>query len=78
MGFQLMVTENDRLPDGSTDESDNLWMEGNLPGIWTFRKFGPGILVGIFTMNLDHGWTDRMDNGHTDRWTDFQVESHLG
>ena len=29
MGFQLMVT--DGLPDGSTDESDNVWMEGKLP-----------------------------------------------
>ena len=34
--------------------------------------------MGIFNMKFADGWTDRMDNGHTDGWTDFQVESHLG
>ena len=64
----------DRLPDGSTDESDDLQMEGNFPGIWTFRKFNPAILLGTITMSLADGWMDRMNDGHTDRWMDFQVE----
>ena len=68
----------DGLPDGSTDKSDHIWTDGNFPGISTLGKFGPGILMGISTMDLVYGWTDRMDDGHTDRWMDFQVESHLG
>ena len=66
------------LPDGSTDESDDVWMEVDFPGYWTFGKFCPAILVGIATMNLADGWTDGTDDGHTDGWMDFQVESHLG
>ena len=50
-------------------------MQGNFPGSWTFRKFGPALLVGIFTMDLAGGWMDGMDDGHTDGWMDFQVES---
>ena len=69
---------NDGLPDGSTDEYDDVWMEGNSCRIWTFRKFLPAILVGAFTVCLADGWTDGMDDGCTDRWMDFQVESHLG
>ena len=65
----------DRLPDGSTDESDDVQTERNFPRIWTFRKLHPAILVGIFTMHLADGWVDGMDNGHTDGWSEFQVES---
>ena len=68
----------DRLPDGSTDESDDVWMEGIHPEFWTFGKFHAAILMGTFTVNLADGWMDRTDDGHTDRWMDFQVESHLG
>ena len=42
----------DGLPDGSTDESDDVWMERNFPGLLHFRKFHTGILIGIFTVNL--------------------------
>ena len=45
---------------------------------WTFGKFCTAILIGIFTVNLADGWLDGMDDRHTDRWTEFQVESHLG
>ena len=69
---------NDGLPDGLTDESDEVQIEGNFPGIGTFRKFGPGILMGIFTMNLADGWTGGMDDRCTHRQTNFQVESHFG
>ena len=40
-----------------------------------YRKFCTAILVGIFTVNLDDGWMDGTDDGCTDRWTEFQVES---
>ena len=68
----------DGLPDGLTDESDYVCMEWNFPGFWTFRKFHPAILMGIFTMNLADGWMNRTDDGHTDRQMEFQVESLLG
>ena len=71
-----MVT--DRLPEGSTDESDDTQMDMNFPMTWSFKKFCTAILMGIFTMNLAYGWTDRTDNGHTDGWMEFQVESCLG
>ena len=67
----------DRLPDGSTDKSDDVWMEGNSPRIWTFRKCHPAILMGISTIKFANGWMDGMDDRHTERWMDFQVESHL-
>ena len=41
-----------------------------------FRKFHTVVVMGIFAMNLADGWTDRMDDGHTDRWTELHVESH--
>ena len=68
----------DRLPDGLTDESDDVQMERIFPMHWSFRKFHPAILMVIFTMNLAHGWMDGMDDRHTDGWMEFQVESHLG
>ena len=68
----------DRLSDGLTDESNDVWMERNFAGFQMFGKFHPAILSGIFTLNLADGWMDRADNGHTDRWMVFQVESHLG
>ena len=68
----------DRLPDGLTDESDDVQMEGNFPGFQKFRKLCPAILVDIFTVNLADGWMDGTGNAHTDGWTGVQVESHLG
>ena len=68
----------DGLPDGSTDEFDYLWIERTFPGILIFRKFHPAILMGIFTINLAGGWTDRSDDGNTDGWKEFQMESLLG
>ena len=64
-----------RLPDGLTDESDDVWTERNFPRLWKFRKLHPVILMSIFTVSLADGWTDRTDDGHTDGWTEFQVES---
>ena len=63
----------DGLPDGSTDKSNVVWMEGIFPGIWTFRKFHPGFLVGIVTVNFADGWMDGTGNRHTDGQMDFQV-----
>ena len=75
LNFDGFSADGDRvtggLPDGSTDESDDVWMEGDFPGYWTFGKFCPAILGG-------NGWTDGTDDGYTDGWMDFQVESHLG
>ena len=68
----------DGLSDGSTDESDDVQMESNIPVIFSFRKFHTEILVGIFTIILADGWTDRTDDGHTDRRMEFQVELCLG
>ena len=51
-----------------------VWMERNFPGFQMFGKFHTAILMGIFTMNLADGWTDRTDDGHTDRQMEFQVE----
>ena len=65
----------DGLPAGLTDESDEVWMERNFPGFWMFGKFHLAIHVGIFTMNLSHGLTDRTDDGHTEKQAEFQVES---
>ena len=61
----------DGLPDRSTDKSNDVSIEGIFPKYWTFRKFHPAILVGIFTMDLADGSTDRTDDGHTDGWMDF-------
>ena len=68
----------DGLPDGSTDESDDVQMEREFLRYWVFGKFHTGIPVGIFTVNLADGWTDGTDDGHTHRQMEFQVESHLG
>ena len=68
----------DGLPDGSTDKSDDGWMESSFPGFSYFVKFCTGIHVSIFTMNLADGWMDRTDHGHTDGQMDFQVASGLG
>ena len=65
----------DRLPNQSTDESNDVWMERSFPGFSCFGKFCTGILISIFTMNLADGWMDGTDDGHTDRQTEFQVES---
>ena len=78
MGFQDGDEVMDGLPDGFADKSDDVWMDRNFPQIQTFRKFHTAILVGIFTMNLADGWTDRAYNGHTDGQMEFQVESCLG
>ena len=56
----------DRLSDGLTDESDDIWMERNFPGYWIFTKFHTAILLGIFTVNLADGWLDGTDNRHID------------
>ena len=69
---------NDGLTDGLTDESDDVQMEGKFSRTWTFRNFGPGILMGIFTMNFADGWMDRMDDRCTDGQMDFQVEMQIG
>ena len=53
----------DGLPDGLTDESEDVQMERSFPRFWMFGKFCPPILVGIFTMNLADGWKDRTDDG---------------
>ena len=76
MGFLLMVMV--RLMDHLTDQQVN-WIMYRWKGIiiWTFWKFHPAILMGIFTMNLTDCSTDGMDDRHNDRWTDFQVESHF-
>ena len=50
-------------------------METKFPRYCTFRKFHPAILMGIFTMNLADGWMDGTDDGDTDGWMEFQVES---
>ena len=68
----------DRLPDGSTDESNDVQMERNFPGYFTFTNFCPVILMGIFTMNLADGWMDRTDNGHTDGLTELHMELCFG
>ena len=57
---------NDGLPDGLTDESDDVNMETKFPGNFTFRKLHPAILMGVFTMKLADGWMDGMDDRHTD------------
>ena len=48
----------DGLPDGLTDQSNDVWTEGNFPGFWSFGKLLPAILIGIFTMNLADGWME--------------------
>ena len=55
----------DRLSDGLTDESDEVQMERNCPGLWMFGKYCPPILMGIFTMNLADGWMDGTEDRHT-------------
>ena len=65
----------DRLPDASTDESNDVWMERNFPRFLVFMKFHTAKLVCIFTVNLADGWMDATDNRHIDGWTEFQVES---
>ena len=68
----------DRLPDGSTDESIDVLMEGSFPWYCIYGNFCTGILVGIFTMNLAHGRVDGTDDGLTALQTGFLVESCLG
>ena len=71
----------DGLADGSTEESNDIWMERSFPGFPEFLCFGEfhtGVLIGIFTMNLADGWMDRTDDGHTDGQMEFQVASQLG
>ena len=41
----------DVLPDGLTDESDDVQTEGTFPRSWTFMNFFPAILLGTFTVN---------------------------
>ena len=55
----------DRLPDGLTDESIDVWMEGSFPRYCANGNFCTGILIGIFTMKLADGRMDRADDGHT-------------
>ena len=70
-GFSTDADEvTDGLPDGSTDKSDDVWTERSFRGFLCFGKFCTGILIGIFTMNLAHGWMDGTDDGHNmDRWS---------
>ena len=68
----------DRLPNGLTDESDEVWMWRKFPVIQMFGKFHTAILMGILTVNLVDGWTDRTDDGHTNGQMEFQVESCFG
>ena len=68
----------DGLPDGLIEATDDTWTERNFPRNWIFGKLPPAILVGIFTVNLADGWMDGTDDGHTDGWMEFQVESHCG
>ena len=63
----------DRLPDGWTDESNDVQMERRFPRLSCFRKFHTAILMSIFTMNLANGWMDGTDDRHTDGQTEFQV-----
>ena len=76
--FYGFSADSDRVPDGLSDGSTDESNDVEFPMKWIFRKFCPAILMGIFTMNLSDGWTDRMDDGHTDRQMDFQVQSCLG
>ena len=68
----------DGLPDGLTDESDDVWTERKFPTKWTSGKFHTAMLMGIFTINLADGWTDGTHDGHAGIWVDFKVESDLG
>ena len=45
----------DTLSDGLTDESDDIWTERTFLRFWTFGKFHPAVLVGIFTVSLADG-----------------------
>ena len=65
----------DRLPDGSTDESNDVQMERSFPRYWVFGNFHTGILIGIFTMYLADGRMDRTDEGHTVGQITFLVTS---
>ena len=42
----------DRLPDGLTDESDDVWTERSFLRYCVFRNFHTRILIGIFNMNF--------------------------
>ena len=55
----------DGLPDGSTDESIDVQMEGSFPGYCIYGNFHTGVLLGIFTVNLADGRMDGADDGHT-------------
>ena len=55
----------DRLPDGLTDESIDVYMEGSFPGYCVNVNIHTGVLRGIFTVNLADGRTDRADDRHT-------------
>ena len=65
----------DRLPDGSTDESIDVQMEGSFPRYCIYGNFHTGILIAIFTMNLADGRADRTDDRHTGCQMGLQVES---
>ena len=68
----------DELPDGLTDQSDDVQMEGILPRYFIFDNCCTGILIDIFTMDLADGRTDGTDDRHTAFQTEFQVELHFG
>ena len=86
MNFNGFSTNDDRvddgLPDRSTDESNDAWIEGKFHGSWTFRKFDPAIVLGNCTMILDDCWTDRTDEGHTmegrtSSWNCEEFDRHM-
>ena len=61
---------NDILYDGMTDNSNDVHINGNLPGSWTVKKFSPKILLGTYTMNSADGMMDGIDNSLlTNIWT---------
>ena len=68
----------DRLPDGLTDESVDVWTERSFPRYCVVRNFHTGIVIGIFTMNLADGRTDGTDDGYTALQTVFLVTSRVG
>ena len=45
----------DRLPEGFTDESVDVWMERSFPRYCIYRNFHTGILVCIFTVSVSDG-----------------------
>ena len=63
------------MPDGLTEESNDVWMERSFPEYCVFSKFHKGKLINIFTVNLAYGLMDGTYDGHTDRQMEFQAES---